>query len=404
MGLPVGVLAFSTASMNEKRSRAVPLPMTGGHHGDVYRRHYSLVDTKLHAATHAVDPEIDDHNSLVGTKLHAATRAVDPEIDNGTNPLRRELEVSRRPNPISEIDFDMPKSRERLSLARLAKRLDQELYESEWFVTGHVNPKYFHTDFYYEDADVVLNSLQEYANDVYTLFDQSCSRAEIVETKVSQERAQTITCRWRCSGRANLLWGIDIKPFMVETKFEVDKQTGLIAKQFDEYSLPRWDLLVSSFFPFLNGIVTAPPAPPVPPRRPAAVADTVPRSPFLAWASKAGFESYFMRPKRKQSDSGSPLDDMVEFYNFFSWKPPAVDLDKEKLITPEHQQQQDHALPSIRSPTLWERMEAFAPANAELVENLTEATRRTESRRSRRYYVSYVDQEEKVLEDATLAP
>ena len=316
-------------------------------------------------------------------------------MEPGTNIVRREMEVSRHPDPLSEIDFNMPKSRERLSLYRLAQRLDQEVYEREWFVTGHVNPKYFHPDFYYEDAEVTLDSLEEYARDVYNLFDQSCSRAEVVETKVNRDKAQTITCTWRCSGRANLLWGIDIKPFMVTTNWEVDKKTGLIAKQVDEYSLPQWDLLVSAFFPFLNGVVTAPPAPPVPPRR--RLTDpgvpTVARSPFLSWAAKAGFESYFMRPKRQsqQPDTGSPLDDFVEFLaedknNFFFWKPPAHD--KDKLVAPTIER-----LPTIRAPTLWDRMQAFAPDNAELVENLTEATRRTESRRSRRYYVAYEQEE-----------
>lgn len=335
-------------------------------------------------------------SSFANTRLQAATYSVGGSVEGGTNIVRREMEVSRHPDPLSGIDFDTPKNRERMSLSRLAQRLDQELYEKEWFVTGHVDPKYFHTDFCYEDADVVLNSLEEYARDVHAVFDQSCSRAEVVETKVNRERAQTITCTWRCSGRANLLWGIDIKPFMVTTNWEVDKKTGLIAKQVDEYSLPRWDLLMSAFFPFLNGIVTAPPAPPVPPRAP--VTATVPRSPLQAWAAMTGFELYFQRPRR-QPDTGNPIDDFVEFLaedgaNFFNWKPPAT-TDKKKLITPEDDHQSDdELLPTIRAPTLWDRMQAFAPDNAELVENLTEATRRTESRRSRRYYVSLVDPKE----------
>ena len=345
----------------------------------------------------------------VDTKLHA-THAVGHEIvKDGTIPVRRELQVAHQyqSNPLVTVDFDMPKSRERLSLSRLAQRLDQELYESEWFVTGQVNPKYFHQDFCYEDADVVFNSLQEYAHDVYSLFDQTCSRAEVIETKVSEERAQTITCTWRCSGRANLLWGLEIKPFHVETNFEVDRQTGLIAKQVDEYSLPRWDLLVSAFFPFLNGIVTAEPAPPVPPRAPTPVEASVPRSPLQAWASKYGFDSYFSRPKRRQPDTGNPLDDFVEFLsedksNFFDWIPPAVTgADKSKLITPHHQDGQNpNGLPTIRAPTLWDRMQAFAPDNAELIENLTEATRRTESRRLNRYYVSLADEEQQDAEEA----
>uniref|UniRef100_A0A7S3P9H3 Uncharacterized protein n=1 Tax=Amphora coffeiformis TaxID=265554 RepID=A0A7S3P9H3_9STRA len=343
-------------------------------------------------------------NNAPKTRLHVTHVVREPEevVEAGTSVVRRELAVARHPDPLSQIDFDTPKSRERLSLSRLAQRLDQELYEKEWFVTGHVNPKYFHSDFSYQDADVEIFSLEEYARDVYNLFDQSCSRAEVLETKVAQDRAQTITCTWRCSGRANLLWGIDIKPFMVTTNWQVDKATGLIYRQVDEYSLPQWDLLVSAFFPFLNGILTAEPAPPVPPRRrpspAAAAAATVPRSPFLAWAAKSGFETYFSRPKRQQPDTGSPLDDFVEFLaedknHFFDWMPPVighnnggglVGVDEKKLVTPDH-------LPTIKAPTLWDRMQAYAPNDATLLENLTEATRRTESRRSRRYYVAWED-------------
>jgi hypothetical protein len=303
-------------------------------------------------------------------------------------------------DPLFMIDFNMAKSRERLSMSRLAERLDQDLLETEFLVTGQVNPSLFHPEFSFEDADVHLSSLEEYARSVYALFDQAVSRAEVVETTVSKERPQTISCVWRCSGKANLLWGVDIKPFLITTHWEIDQATGLIARQMDEYSLPQWDLLASALFPFLNGVVTAAPAPPVDRRLPAPT-----MSPFEAWVAKSGFLSYFAKPSGTHAVSSSPsnsvdsnlknpMDELVVLLedqknSLLDWKPT---IDTTTKVMPL--EEDSEALPSIRSPNLWDRIQAFTPDDAELVNNLHEAARRTETRRTRRYYYAVTTEEQ----------
>jgi hypothetical protein len=313
-----------------------------------------------------------------------------------------------------------------LSLHKLAQVLDQQVYEREWFVTGYVNPTYFHPNFTYSDADVTLDSLQAYANNVYQLFDQSCSRAEIVETKVTNTNKKmttrtaqegtsdtlpTITCVWRCSGQVNLLVGrlpagidvrLPLKPFYVTTHWEI--QDGLIFRQTDEYDLPVWDVVLSAIFPFLNGVVTAPPAPPVPPRRHI----VTPKSPLEAWMARSGLSSYFdASPITSGVDLFRPLEDLVHFlteetsiHTKTMQKTPTKEANKQqhlslnkskKMIVSKPSTDSEEPLPTaIRSPTVWDRLQAFKPdLNPILSENLSAASRRTDQRRARRYYVTY---------------
>ena len=56
-------------------------------------------------------------------------------------------------DPLGNIDFAAPKAK-KMPLSALAKALDQDLRQREWFVTGQVNPIYFSDDFVFQDPDV----------------------------------------------------------------------------------------------------------------------------------------------------------------------------------------------------------------------------------------------------------
>jgi len=168
-------------------------------------------------------------------------------------------------DPFKDIDFNAPKS-SKLSLQELAEVLDYELYNKEWFVTGNVNPIYFDDKFQFQDPDVKLTGIEEYARGVYKLFDQSSSRAEIISTVVNSTIPNTITITWRLSGGVSIGPGLTIKPYIVYTDFTIDEDSGLIVFQEDRFSVPGWDILLSALFPFLIGKVTSEPAPPVEPR------------------------------------------------------------------------------------------------------------------------------------------
>lgn len=193
-------------------------------------------------------------------------------------------------NPLAAIDFDAPKLA--LDLETLAQALDAELYEKEWFVTGNVNPVYFADSFQFQDPDVKLSGIKDYAKGVNKLFDQKTARAEIISTKVNPDIGpNTITVTWRLSGKVNIGPGLNIKPYIVYTDFAVDDETGLIVFQEDRFAIPGWDILLSSLFPFLIGRVTSPPAPAPEPR------DPPPRM-----------------PRRLGKAGGSPLDSVFSLF------------------------------------------------------------------------------------------
>lgn len=198
--------------------------------------------------------------------------------------------------------FQSAERLEKLPIAQLAERLDRDLYKSQWFVTGQVDPKYFCLDFTYEDADIQLNSLEAYVDDVHALFDQKMCRADIISTKVSQEQPNVITCEWRLSGRANFgPWGMHIKPCVIHTYFTINPESGLIQHQEDRYSIRHWDLFLSAIFPNSAGVFTAATAPPVPDR--IETPSEIKVLPVEAWTSRSGIQSYF--------GSSPPKDNIV---------------------------------------------------------------------------------------------
>jgi len=170
----------------------------------------------------------------------------------------------KKEDPLAKIDFSAPKLAN-VALETLAVMLDSELYAKEWFVTGNVNPSYFSDEFEFQDPDVKLKGIEEYARGVYKLFDQETSRAEIISVVVNETIPRTITVTWRLSGKVNIGPGLTIKPYICYTDFKVNDE-GLISFQEDRFSIPGWDILLSALFPFLIGKLTSPAAAPVEPR------------------------------------------------------------------------------------------------------------------------------------------
>jgi hypothetical protein len=167
-------------------------------------------------------------------------------------------------NVLSNIAFDAPKVK-KLPLGTLAQILDYELFTKEWFVTGNVNPIYFSDNFEFQDPDVKLVGIENYAKGVNKLFDQNTSRAQIKCVEVNPNMENTITVTWRLSGNVNIGpgGGLPIKPYICYTDFKIDPTSGLIVFQEDRFDIPQWDILLSALFPFLIGKVTKKPADPI---------------------------------------------------------------------------------------------------------------------------------------------
>jgi len=162
---------------------------------------------------------------------------------------------------IDAIDFSVPK-KSGISLEEMAEGVERGLSKREWFVTGQVLPELFSDEFAFQDPDVSLKGVQNYARGVNRLFDQDTARAEVVLCAVNSTVPNTITVTWRLSGRVKVGPGFELKPYVVFTDFRTDPKTGLLVYQEDRFSLPGWDLLLSALLPFLRPIL-APAAPAV---------------------------------------------------------------------------------------------------------------------------------------------
>merc|ERR1711903_267131 len=102
------------------------------------------------------------------------------------------------------LDVDWDKSKTPLPLGDLAQALDRGLRTNEWFVSGRVLPELFADDFKFEDPDVSLTGIQNYAEGVARLFGEDA-------------RCEVIAVDWRLSGSVRVGPGATIKPYVVHT-------------------------------------------------------------------------------------------------------------------------------------------------------------------------------------------
>jgi hypothetical protein len=207
-------------------------------------------------------------------KTSPAEEYRDPLTGFLSNFLGKDEAANVEKDLLGSIDFDAPKV-PKMPIQKLADELDRELYKKEWFVTGNVNPSFFSPDFEFQDPNVKLQGIQDYARGVNKLFDQQTSRAEIILTEAVSP--DTITVTWRLSGKVNIGPGLSIKPYICYSDLKVNKD-GLVCFQEDRFDIPSWDILLSALFPFLIGKVTAPAASPVEPRVFASVDDSKSKS------------------------------------------------------------------------------------------------------------------------------
>lgn len=75
---------------------------------------------------------------------------------------------------------------------------------------------------------------------------QATSKAELISV-TADAASSSIVVVWRLEGRVNLPFKPQIKPYVVTTTFGVDAQTSLVCSQLDEFAVPGWDLLLSTF-------------------------------------------------------------------------------------------------------------------------------------------------------------
>ena len=183
-----------------------------------------------------------------------ALKASPNESEEYVNPITKALGKfianENKVSVVDTIDWNVPKIKYS-NLDELANLLDKALTKREWFVTGNVDPSFFSDDFAFQDPDVKIKGIKEYAKGVNKIFSQSTSRAEVITVLVNNTIPDTLTVTWRLSGAVNLGAGLKIKPYVVYTDLRVSPDDGLIVFQEDRFSIPGYDILLSALFPFL---------------------------------------------------------------------------------------------------------------------------------------------------------
>ena len=167
---------------------------------------------------------------------------------------------SKIPTPnmaLDSIDWSKPK-RHLTSLADLALDLGDALRSSEWFVTGKVDPSFFSDDFVFEDPDIKVTGIKDYAYGTNKIFNQVTSRGEILNVIINDTVPHCITVNWRLEGNVNIGPGFKIKPYLISTDFRVSPENGLITSSLDRFSIPGYDIVLSALFPFLSGYLSEP--------------------------------------------------------------------------------------------------------------------------------------------------
>ena len=192
------------------------------------------------------DSDNVENKSTVEEYRNVATQVLSNFMQKDTMETTDSDANSSPKNP--PINFQAPKISPTTSLTTLAAALDYQLTEKEWFVTGNVNPSYFSKNFRFQDPDVKVESIEDYSKGVQKIFNQSTARAEILSTLVNEDASSperpVITVTWRLSGGVNILFGLEIKPYIVFTDFVIDPATSLIIFQEDRFDLPSWDILL----------------------------------------------------------------------------------------------------------------------------------------------------------------
>lgn len=183
--------------------------------------------------------------------------------ENYVNPVTKlasNLLPPKKTSSLPSSPSSAQKPRRKTSIERFVLDFKKSLQAREWFVTGNVDLQFFDVDnFRFEDPDVKVSGIVEYSNGVRRLFDQDRDpRAQIIDVAIISPTFITVT--WRLDAYVKILSGIKIKPYIVYTDFMLNDK-GLIVSQLDRFSIPGYDIVLSSLFPFLAGTILSSPAP-----------------------------------------------------------------------------------------------------------------------------------------------
>ncbi|CAG9465201.1 unnamed protein product [Pedinophyceae sp. YPF-701] len=131
----------------------------------------------------------------------------------------------------------------------VAKVLERDLREGQYFVTGALTPEIFEDECRFKDPTNDIVGLSRYIKALGLLFDPLYSGVELKGIKVTSP--DTIEADWRLGGFLNkkyFPWGAKIDPLEGHTVYKLSDR-GLVALQEQTWSITGFEALQQTFTP-----------------------------------------------------------------------------------------------------------------------------------------------------------
>lgn len=141
---------------------------------------------------------------------------------------------------------------EHLALTALADVLRED-FGRHAYVNGRLTRAVYDDDCLFDgpDPDMPVRGVRKYCLAVSGLFDVRRSECRLLGEPLVDERARTIRCHWRLSGRLRLPWKPEFKPYLGCTTYHIDPNTGLISKALEKWSIHPFIAFLSVVLPRL---------------------------------------------------------------------------------------------------------------------------------------------------------
>ena len=147
--------------------------------------------------------------------------------------------------PLGGVEAVGGPKRTGLPVEEVAKVLEADLQDRQYFVTGRLTPEIFADDCRFKDPTNDVVGLSRYLAALRVLFDPERSAVNLDYINVTGD--QEITASWRLGGYLKFPWRPYVQPFRGVAVYTL--RDGLIVRQEEEWEVTPLAALLESFTP-----------------------------------------------------------------------------------------------------------------------------------------------------------
>jgi len=129
----------------------------------------------------------------------------------------------------------------------IAKQLEVDLREGQYFVTGKLTRELFADDCRFVDPTNDVVGLSRYLTALDLLFDNDTSSVELFDVRVTSPT--TIEADWSLQGYLRFPWKPRVEPYDGHTTYVLNPENGLIQTQTQTWSISGAKAIAESFTP-----------------------------------------------------------------------------------------------------------------------------------------------------------